>query len=256
MTRVVFALLSALASAGALRKDSIDTSLDRTGATKLTLRVCNAYPYEAQLDVYRGKSEKLTEKGPLAYRSCEDLQTKLKPGDKLEFRVGAANAGTFSVSEVPDHNNLLLLVIYRHDTVSTQVSFASHVFSRLMNAQAAVIDTYRGKETAKLSIKDAREKSHPRDEDLRYNSVVALNKGEYQVVMKTAEGPVYRNLVALNGESYVILRTGVAAQGGPSYSEDLVVFPQSDARELEKSGGASLAVTSLALAVVAKALFA
>ena len=38
-------------------------------------------------------------------------------------------------------------------------------------------------------------------------------------------------LVALNRESYVVLRTGVEAQQGPSYAQELVVFAESDATQ-------------------------
>merc|ERR1719161_1616580 len=91
------------------------------------LRVCNAYPYAASLDVFRGK-EKLTADGAMPYKGCRDMATPLKPGDKIEFRVGDASAGTFSVSDLPNDDAVLLLVIHRHDTLSTAVSFESHVF--------------------------------------------------------------------------------------------------------------------------------
>merc|ERR1719359_538380 len=87
---------------------------------KHRLRVCNAYPYAAPLSLMRGK-EQLTEE-PMPYKTCKDFKTQLKAGDKLEFRVGDANAGTFSVSDMPNNDAVLLLVIYRHDTLSTAVS--------------------------------------------------------------------------------------------------------------------------------------
>merc|ERR1719217_377390 len=102
---------------------------------KHRLRVCNAYPYAAALDLYRGK-EMLT--GPntpgdtMPYKACEDFKVQLKAGDKLEFKVGDAMAGTFSVSDLPNNDAVLLLVIYRHDTLSTAVSFESHVFANLL----------------------------------------------------------------------------------------------------------------------------
>ena len=66
-----------------------------------------------------------------------------RSGDKLEFKVGDASAGTFSVSDLPNNDAVLLLVIHRHDTLSTAVSFESHVFASLQNAQVAIIDTYK-----------------------------------------------------------------------------------------------------------------
>merc|ERR550537_186176 len=102
----------------------------RSGATgfvralefKHRLRACNAYPYAAALDVYRGRSEKLTEE-PMPYKACKEFVAPLKAGDKLEFKVGDAGAGTFSVSDLPNNDAVLLLVIHRHDTLSTAVSF-------------------------------------------------------------------------------------------------------------------------------------
>merc|ERR1712187_51370 len=88
-----------------------------------------------------GASEKLTSDAAMSYKSCRDFTAPLKSGDKLEFMVGDASAGTFSVSDLPSNDAVLLLVIHRHDTLSTAVSFESHVFANLLNAQVAVIDT-------------------------------------------------------------------------------------------------------------------
>merc|ERR1719287_391105 len=86
---------------GALRHGGghLATGFVRSLEFKHRLRVCNAYPYAAPLDLYRGK-EKLTQQS-MPYKECEDFSTNLKAGDKIEFRVGDANAGTFSVSDLP-----------------------------------------------------------------------------------------------------------------------------------------------------------
>merc|ERR1719497_298043 len=133
---------------------------------KHRLRVCNAYPYAAALDVFRGRSERLTGDAPMPYKSCR------------EFKVGDANAGSFSVSELPNNDAVLLLVVHRHDTVSTAVSFESHVFANLLNSQIAVIDTYKGAAKAMPRILDSKRtssKGPSRSEELRYDSVVAVN---------------------------------------------------------------------------------
>merc|ERR1719313_1847771 len=186
---------------------------------KHRLRVCNAYPYAAALDLYRGRSEKMTDDGPLTYKNCKDFKAPLKAGDKLEFKVGDANAGTFSVSDLPNNDATLLLVIYRHDTLSTAVSFESHVFANLLNAQLAVLDTYKGSEKAKMKIQDAGDTKTSRSEELRYDSVVAVNPGKYACVLVGTDGKEVqkKELVALNRESYVVIRAGVEAQQGPSY---------------------------------------
>jgi len=216
---------------------------------KHSLRVCNAYPYSAALDVYRGQAEKLTEGTPMHYKSCKDFSTPMKSGDKLEFKVGDASAGTFSVSDLPANDAVLLLIIHRHDTLSTAVSFESHVFANLLNAQVAIIDTYKGAAMATPKIMDVAEKgkSSTRSEELRYDSVVAVNPGLYDVELVGKDGvaKAKTQLVALNHESYVVIRTGVEAQQGPAYPQELLVYPQSDVKMLH--GSASLAKASMAL---------
>lgn len=199
---------------------------------KHRLRVCNAYPYAAALDVFRGRSERLTGEDPMPYKSCRDFMSPLKAGDKLEFKVGDANAGSFSVSDLPNNDAVLLLVVHRHDTLSTAVSFESHVFANLLNAQIAVIDTYKGSAKGSPRILDSKKtnaKSTPRSEDLRYDSVVAVNPGVYEVDLAGPAGEVKAKseLVALNRESYVVLRTGVESKQGESFPEELVIFPHS-----------------------------
>merc|ERR550537_1426958 len=138
---LVLSLIAPAFGAASLRHQTLQASAGFVKALefKHRLRVCNAYPYAAALDLYRGKSEKLTD-DQMPYKTCKDFKTQLKAGDKLEFKVGDANAGTFSVSGLPNNDAVLLLSIYRHDTLSTAVSFESHVFANLLNAQVAVID--------------------------------------------------------------------------------------------------------------------
>lgn len=212
------------------------------------LRVCNAYPYSAALDVIRGKGERLTGDEPMAYKTCRDFLSPLKAGDKLEFKVGDASAGTFAVSDLPNNDAVLLLVIHRHDTMSTAVSFESHVFANLLNAQVAILDTYKGSARAIPRIADAEATSQKssRSEELRYNSVVAVNPGVYKVELIGQDGELKakNRLVALNRESYVVLRTGVEAQQGPSYEQELVVFPESDAKVLHSGAFGQAAFVS------------
>jgi len=211
---------------------------------KHRLRVCNAYPYTAGLDVFKGRDntvsniqmfkgqEKLTEL-PLEYKMCGDFASTLLAGDKLKFMVGGARAGTFTVSDLPNNDAVLLLVVYRHDTLSNAVSFQSHVFANLLNSQVAVIDTYKGMARGFAEIKDGGKKT----EKLRYNSVVALQPGEYKVSLldNHKEPTVVEKLVALSRESYVIIRVGAEAQRGPEYPQELVVYPASDPALLHSS---------------------
>lgn len=206
---------------------------------KHRLRVCNAYSNSASLDVYRSK-DKLT-KQAMGYKSCEDFQAPMKAGDKLEFKIGDASAGTFAVSDLPNNDAVLLLIIHRHDQVSTAVSFESHVFANLLNAQIAVIDTYKGSSRASPRIKDREDATkNSRSEELRYSSIVAVNPGIYEVELDGADGEVKskHELVALNRESYVVIRTGVESKTGHSFPQELVIFPNSDPATLQSGAAA------------------
>eukprot|EP00747_Dinoflagellata_sp_TGD_P125033 gnl/TRDRNA2_/TRDRNA2_174096_c1_seq22.p2 gnl/TRDRNA2_/TRDRNA2_174096_c1~~gnl/TRDRNA2_/TRDRNA2_174096_c1_seq22.p2 ORF type:complete len:262 (-),score=54.57 gnl/TRDRNA2_/TRDRNA2_174096_c1_seq22:66-851(-) len=237
-------------STSALRSEGFVRALE----FKHRLRICNAYPYNAPLDVYRGK-DSLTTEGAMPYKSCRDFNTPLKEGDKLEFRVGDASAGTFSVSGLPMNDAVLMLIIHRHDTLSTAVSFESHVFANLLNAQIAIIDTYKGRARSAARIMDAKDSKHARSEELRYDSVVAVNPGTYEVMLAGEDGSTKAKdqLVALNRESYVVLRTGVEAQQGPVYPQELVVYPKSE--EPKKAGAATTTVMLSPLLIAFAAAF-
>lgn len=224
---------------------------------KHKLRVCNAFPFAAALDIYGPDGTSLTGENPMAYKACQDLSVALHSGDKLEFKVGDVSTGTFAVSDLPENDAVLLLVIHRHDTLSTACSFESHVFANLENPQVAVIDTYKGGAKASTRIMDLDEfqaeqgKAHKqRDEELRYDSVVAVNPGVYQVTLSGIDGETKSKgkLVALNHESYVVMRTGVEAHQGPSFPQELVVFPESDPG-LVHSGAATTGPASFLVAL-------
>jgi len=227
-------LLLAQSASGAINRNgglghrSSSSSFVMALEFKHRLRVCNAYPYAAPLAVYQG-TDKLTSE-PMPYKACEEFKTKLKSGDKLEFRVGDSSAGTFTISDLPNNDAILLLMIHRHDTLSTAVSFESHVFANLQNAQVAVIDTYKGSEKSTLKIQDHGGTQDQRAEELRYDSVVAVNPGKYEVLLQDKKDKVVATapLTALNKESYVIMRVGVDAQAGDKYPQELVVYPQSN----------------------------
>jgi len=230
---VAFLFVLALQGAAGLDRQNQKKSMRASGFVRALefqhhLRVCNAYPYAAPLDLYQGKN-KLTSSG-MPYKSCQEFKAPLKAGDKLEFRVGDSSAGTFSVSDLPNNDAVLMLMIHRHDTLSTAVSFESHVFANLLNAQVAVIDTYKGAEKASLKIQDQAKSKTARQEELRYDSVVAVNPGEYEVALVDTSSKTLTTaaLVALNRESYVVMRVGVEAQQGQAYPQELIVYPNSD----------------------------
>lgn len=220
------------------------------------LRVCNAYPSADTLDITRGKKEELTGAVPMPYKSCRDFKAPLQDGDKLEFKLGESVAGTFAVSDLPSNDAILLLVIHRHDAVSTAVSFESHVFANLANAQVAILDTYKGAAKSLPKLMDLRAKD-PKEssEELRFDSVVAVNPGVYEVALADQQGKTQAQteLVALNQESYVVLRSGVESAHGTSFPQELIVFPQSDAANLHSG---SVAAAPAMLMFVVMAIFA
>lgn len=218
----------------------------RASSFEYRLRVCNAYPYQAALDVYRGESTLLTTSAPMPYKACQDFQTPLQLRDKVEFKVGDTSTGTFTVSDLPSDDALLLLVVHRHDTLSTAMAFESHVFANIENAQVAILDTYKGETRATVRIEDDLKGSGPRSEELRYNSVVSVNPGKYRVSLfdqangkrkEALDGGTESELIVMPHESYVVLRTGVEAQQGDSFPEEIIVFPNENGLLKSHSGG-------------------
>eukprot|EP00443_Scrippsiella_acuminata_P110131 CAMPEP_0115690374 /NCGR_PEP_ID=MMETSP0272-20121206/62076_1 /TAXON_ID=71861 /ORGANISM="Scrippsiella trochoidea, Strain CCMP3099" /LENGTH=253 /DNA_ID=CAMNT_0003130257 /DNA_START=58 /DNA_END=815 /DNA_ORIENTATION=- len=210
------------------RMSAVAKSSAMTMPFKHRLRVCNAYPGSVPVDVFHGR-HRLSEM-PLEYKTCREFTLPLRAGDKLQFKMARLSAGSFAVSDLPNNDALLVLVIYRHDTMSTAVAFQSHVFANLINAQVAVLDTYKGHAKAALHVQDETGAQASRSEQLRFDSVVALNPGLFEVAMQGADGEMKarQRLVALNRESYVVIRCGVEAEEGERYQEELMVYPQSD----------------------------
>mmetsp|Transcript_22908 Transcript_22908/g.57859 ORF Transcript_22908/g.57859 Transcript_22908/m.57859 type:complete len:308 (-) Transcript_22908:97-1020(-) len=249
-------LQASIGDSTALHMDSFVRILD----FKRQLRVCNAYPLATPLDVYRGQAESLTGDSPMPYKTCRDFQPQLKIGDKLEFRLGGESGGTFSISDLPNNDATLLLVVHRHDTLSTAVAFESHVFADLDGAQVAVIDTYKGKAQTTLKIQDslafvAMDKKEGaksasdgaggqerRSEELRYGGVVAVSPGVYDVELDGQDGlaKAHSQLVALKHQCYVVIRTGIEAQQGASFPQELVVFPNPDPAQFRSAAAAGV----------------
>eukprot|EP00746_Dinoflagellata_sp_MGD_P013982 gnl/MRDRNA2_/MRDRNA2_130439_c0_seq1.p1 gnl/MRDRNA2_/MRDRNA2_130439_c0~~gnl/MRDRNA2_/MRDRNA2_130439_c0_seq1.p1 ORF type:complete len:259 (-),score=68.06 gnl/MRDRNA2_/MRDRNA2_130439_c0_seq1:56-832(-) len=217
------------------------------------LRICNAYPSEQKLVVAKGK-EDLTKEGALAYKSCEDFKYDLKSGDKLDFKYDGSEAGSFTITDLPQNDATLLLVIHRHDVNSATVSFESHVFASLANAQIAVIDSYTGESKSSVKIRDHKAGDKSRQEELRYNSVVAVNPGDYECVLVSSGGEEKSKarLIAAEKESYIVLRVGVEDKVKP-FPEEIMAYPKSDESSLPQSTASS---ASICFAFLVVALFA
>lgn len=210
-------------------------------SANLNLRVCNAFTDKTPVAIHMKpedtKDTDLTGKELLHYKSCRDWPVHLMRGTSLEFLQGGAQLGAFEVTSVPQWNAVLLLVIHRKGS-SNQLGFASNVFSKSKNAQMAVLDTYTGASKDSIVISEKKEsivaeKGHKLSvlaENLAYNTVVAMNHGNYFCTLSEhVHGTnMHARRVAFSvndGESYVAMRVGM--QGKDGFPEELVVFPES-----------------------------
>lgn len=218
------------------------------------LRVCNAYPDKEGLDVFLNK-DKISKK-PLEYKSCQEYSPSLSVNDKVNFKVQELSTGSFTISELPQSDATMLLVISRHDASSSAVAFESHVFANAAAPQVAVLDTYKGKQASGILIQDAKGE---RSEQLAVDTVVAVNPGIYQVGLGLLAAGANNtkaktDLVALPQESYVVVRVGVEATEGQSFPEELVVFPSFDRKAYSAAAGLRPAGLAVALSALAGAL--
>uniref|UniRef100_A0A6T9HLF6 Uncharacterized protein n=1 Tax=Noctiluca scintillans TaxID=2966 RepID=A0A6T9HLF6_NOCSC len=207
-----------------------------------TLRVCNAYPSSAPLGVYKDGVQLTSE--PLPYKACADFDELVEAGDAMDFKAEDVDVGTFTVTELPRANAVLLMVIRRHDDETTAAAFDSHVFTESDGSQVAVIDAYKGPAQADVRIQEEMGAMNV-SEQLRFGSVVVVDPGLYKVSLNkkgnatgntivaaaTLPAPAPTELVAESHQFYVILRCGLQGRDGADYSEELVVFPRSDAQD-------------------------
>jgi len=155
------------------------------------------------------------------------------------------------VSELPDKDALLLLVVYRHDVESTAVAFESHMFGAdEANPQVAIIDTYIGTTDFKPIIYAGNQ-----SEKLQFGKVISVNPGDYVIRLQN-DANVSEDVVAVQarrGEKYVVLRSGIVAQRGPSFQQELITYPKpEDEEEVLRSlkSGARSGVSTLLLPAI------
>jgi len=219
-------------STAVVETPKVATSFIRSLDFKQKLRVCNAYPPNTPMNVWVGKTQ--VNDNPLPYKECAEFEPKLSEGAKIDFKaLDSTVIGTFTVNSLPQNDATLLMVVYRHDAVSTAVSFESHVFADSEQAQVTVIDTYKGHEEANVNIMDKRDRKNT-TEQIRYKSVVAVTPGVYEVELTdAASGAIkaFDQLVAVPHEAYVIVRCGIETpqQDGLNFPQEVFVFPHSDA---------------------------
>merc|ERR1719316_2672851 len=91
----------------------------------------------------------------LSYKQCQDFPVKLGRGDSMEFLKNGLHLGSFSVSDIPQRDALLLLVLHRRDKDSPVPRFSSHIFASVPHPQVATLDVYQGSSHSHLAIRDA-----------------------------------------------------------------------------------------------------
>mmetsp|Transcript_155617 Transcript_155617/g.290448 ORF Transcript_155617/g.290448 Transcript_155617/m.290448 type:complete len:320 (+) Transcript_155617:112-1071(+) len=235
------------------------------------LRMCNAYAHSKPLEMRRVQAPQLIEY-PLPYKECHDYTLPLKTGDELRFRAGEQVVGTFVVRGLPKPGALLLIVPHRRESTSAALAFDSHVFARGSKvSQVAMVDAFCSpvskasvslKETSAAhsafvrltdasdsenrtsSLRQSGSKQKPRKQDLRFNTVVELKPGSYQMTLGTStKGSSQARQVKLNAlehEAYVAIRLGFNDGKGASWPEELVVFPRNVLLESSQNSAACL----------------
>lgn len=208
------------------------TKLTQAVEVEHQLVVCNAYASAKPLSIVLVRTgQKLTQDKPMKYKQCEDLTVPLNEGDQLDFKAGALEIGTFFATGLPKTSTSLLLVPHRKSPHSVGVTFESHAFADVKSPQIAVIDAYHGKsgnQAGAVRLVENMAQSAPQtptEEDLKFNSVVAVNPGRYDVSITGNVASLPLN--AVGADKYVIMRLGNEVEGteGVQFPQELVVFP-------------------------------
>jgi len=201
----------------------------------VTLRICNAYPFSKALDVFllsnsaaqhigEPQSENLSPFVGLAYKDCTEVSRALQPGNELDFTIGGDHhVGIFKISDVPADGSLLQVVVYRSDQLTTAAGFSSHVFRDTQDPQVVLIDTSKGLGSSSLEL---REFTEGKPQTVTFDKVVTITPGLYEWVLKTDKHQDDRfTLQAVRGQNYVVMRMGVEAFDGPSFPQEMVIYP-------------------------------
>lgn len=215
------------------------TLLVQTPEVEHHLVICNAYASPKNLEIVQVSTRQVvTEGNPLAYKQCKDFTLSLHEGEQLDFKADGMDVGTFFATGLPKSAASLLLIPHRRSPRAVGCSFESHAFAEVQSPQIAVIDAYRGKsdkqagavkiiETLETASND-KAAPEPVEEDLKFNSVVAVNPGKYHIALTGTDGSMTGTalLNAAGATKFVVMRLGVEdeAQSG-RYPQELVVFP-------------------------------
>lgn len=229
---------------GARRESDMEGREQGTG----TLRVCNAYAFSKPLSIFHTVApdtvrpfanppaeEDLTGSSHLSFKQCEEFS---------DFRAGRSSRLTFKLSTGMEIGNfvvdggaapdcVLLVVIYRQDRMTTTADFSSHVFRNSAVPEVAFVDAYQGLARSALELRDLSRSGVLGDpEAVPFDSVLTLpaaERYEWRLLTDGAGRPrhtVSRGVLRTRrGQKYVAIRVGVDGVQGPSYDEELVLFP-------------------------------
>eukprot|EP00933_Yihiella_yeosuensis_P031921 TRINITY_DN25518_c0_g1_i1.p1 TRINITY_DN25518_c0_g1~~TRINITY_DN25518_c0_g1_i1.p1 ORF type:complete len:263 (-),score=38.81 TRINITY_DN25518_c0_g1_i1:65-853(-) len=220
---------------------------------KDSFRVCNAYPAGADssaLTLSIGKND--IGGGPLSYKDCRDLSDQVKEGDKIDFKVDGAIVGAFTLSDLPDYNAVLLLLVHKRGLGSDTASFVTHSFRRrAKEAQVVVLDAYSGSIDGTPVISDAGDAENSRSQKLSYGSVLAVKQGDYEVDLQGESGEKKGNFpfTVKDGQTYAIVRVGDEGTA----EQDVLFYPKPGSPESEdfKNGATGIPHSPACLLFVA-----
>merc|ERR1719162_2025849 len=157
------------------------------------LTICNAYHgAAAPLEIFHvDRHVMLTQHKPLKYKECQEFTLPLMEGDRLDFKAAGTNIGVFHALSMPKASASLLLIPRRKDNSSNALAFESHAFADLKSPQIAVVDAYHGNSSSSVNIienmEDVQSGDAPLTEALRFNSVVAVAPGKYNIALLNME---------------------------------------------------------------------
>jgi len=213
-----------------LARDSIGAAL-----VQQHLTICNAYRGSDPLNIMHvDRHVQLTKDKPLKYKDCQEFTLPLMEGDRLDFKAGGADVGTFHATSMPKTSASLLLIPRHREGSSKSLAFDSHAFADLKSPQIAVVDAYHGNESTTAHIienlAEVEEGKPPLTEALRFGSVVAVAPGKYNVALLGQVANANLTVAPLRAGTRakcVIMRVGGGKFQGLAFPQELVVFPNS-----------------------------
>jgi len=201
------------------------------------LTICDAYRSSTFLEILHVDQQVvLTKNKPLKYKECQEFMLPLMEGDRLDFKADGRDIGTFHATSMPKSSASLLLITRHREGSSRTLAFESHAFADVKNPQIAVVDAYSGNETRSVNIIENSEAvvsgQTPLMEALRFNSVVAVPSGRYNIALLGAEALANMTTMPLLAESrakLVIMRVGGRTHQGVAFPQELVIYPKNSA---------------------------